>query len=540
MRSDSKRLGLERGGGRAARLAARAGAGRPVVTAGLAGGQYRALSDRDMARIHDTALRLLETVGMADPIPATLRRALDAGCRLNDHGRLCFPRALVEDAIAAAPRRFPLHARDPRHDREVGGDAVHFATAGEAVNVLDFDTGGYRPSTIVDLYDFFRLADRLEHVHHVGQPVVATDLADPLTHDLSIAYAGLNGTTKSFGFSLANAGHLDLIVALFDAALGREGAFLERPFATIGHCPVVSPLRFGADTSAVQVRAAELGLVSDMCVAPQAGATAPAALAGALAQAVAETLAALVQVHLTRRGARMLFGNWVFVSDLRTGAFSGGSGEEALLMAGAAQMARYYDLPGSVAAGMTDSKMPDYQAGMEKGLTLALAGLAGGNMVYEAAGMMSSLMGTSFEAMVIDNEIIGSVQRTLRGIEVDEATLSFDVIADVTLNGPNHFLGHRQTLMRMESEFLYPAVADRRSLALWEAGDGDGILERAHAVATSILRSHFPTFLDERADQALRRHFPLGLPSEAMTAAGTRWNRPEGPRQAGADRRSGL
>src|SRR5690606_34705601 len=116
-------------------------------------------------------------------------------------------------------------------------------TAGEAVNVLDFDTGGYRPSTIVDLYDFFRLADRLEHVHHVGQPVVATDLADPLTHDLSIAYAGLNGTTKSFGFSLANAGHLDRIVALFDAALGRDGAFLERPFATIGHCPVVSPLR---------------------------------------------------------------------------------------------------------------------------------------------------------------------------------------------------------------------------------------------------------------------------------------------------------
>ncbi|MFZ1680688.1 MAG: trimethylamine methyltransferase family protein, partial [Rhizobiaceae bacterium] len=258
------------------------------------------------------------------------------------------------------------------------------------------------------------------------------------------------------------------------------------------------------------------------------------------AQAVAETLAALVQVQLARRGARMPFGNWVFVSDLRTGAFSGGSGEEALLMAGAAQMARYYDLPGSIAAGMTDSKAPDYQAGMEKGLTLALAGLSGGNMVYEAAGMMSSLMATSFEAMVIDNELIGSVQRTLRGIEVDDATLSYDVIADVTLNGPNHFLGHRQTLLRMESEFLYPAVADRRSLALWEAGGRDGIIERARAVVTSVLGTHFPSFAGEEADESLRRRFSLGLPRSAMSAAGTRWNRTPERRRAGADRRSGL
>lgn len=524
MEAASGAVQVGRPGGRAARVSARRSAdSSKAVWPGLKGGRYKPLSQRDLERIHETALQVLETIGMGDPIPATLDRAIAAGCRLNAHGRLCFPRALVEDAIALAPRRYPLHARDPRHDREVGGETVYFCTAGEAVRVIDHETGEHRPSTIVDLYDFYRLADRLEHIHHVGQPIVATDITDLRTHDLSVAYAGFRGTSKSFGFSTATAAHVDQIVAMFDTALGEEGAFLRRPFCMIGHCPVVSPLRFGRDTSEVQVRCAELGLVSDMCVAPQAGATAPAALAGALVQSVAETLAALVQVHLTRRGARMLFGNWVFVSDLRTGAFTGGSGEEALLMAGAAQMARFYGLPGSVAAGMTDSKHTDYQAGLEKGLTVALAGLAGGNMVYEAAGMMSSLLATSYEAMVMDNELLGAVQRTLRGIEVTDDTLSYEVIEDVVLRGPNHYLGHPQTLSLMEREFLYPQVADRQSLADWSSSGKASIVDHARRQVVDILSRHFPASPDDSADAAVRAHFPIALPKEAMRPETTRW-----------------
>lgn len=511
-------------GGRAARRQARAqGTAGQVVQAGQAGGKYRPLSPRDMQRIHETALDVLENIGMAEPLPATLRRALAAGCHLNAQGRLCFPRALVEDIVAAAPRRFPIFARDPVHDREVGGDRVHFCTAGEAVQVIDFASGAHRPSTLRDLYDYYRLADQLEHIHHVGQPIVATDIADITTHNLSVAYAGMAGTAKSYGFSLANAAHVDLVAEMGDMALGQEGAFLKRPFCLIGHCPVVSPLRFGKDTSEVQVRCAELGLVSDMCVAPQAGATAPAALAGALVQAVAETLAALVQVHLTRPGARMFFGNWVFVSDLRTGAFSGGSGEEAVLMAGAAQMARFYDLPGSVAAGMTDSKALDYQAGFEKGLTVALAGLAGGNMVYEAAGMMSSLMATSFEGMVMDNELLGAVQRSLRGIEVTDDTLSYAVIEDVVLRGPNHYLGHSQTLGLMQSEFLYPEVADRQSLSVWHSSGKTTIIDHARVRVQEILSQHYPAFPDAATDAAIRARFPIALARTDMQAGNGRW-----------------
>ena len=121
---------------------------------------------------------------------------------------------------------------------------------------------------------------------------------------------------------------------------------------------------------------------------------------------------------LVRPGSPMMFGAWPLVSDLRTGSFTGGSGEQALLMAAVAQMANFYNLPGSVAAGMTDAKLPDNQAGFEKGVTTTIVALAGGNFVSESAGMLASLVGVSYEALVIDNDMLGLVQRTLRGIEV--------------------------------------------------------------------------------------------------------------------------
>ena len=109
---------------------------------------------------------------------------------------------------------------------------------------------------------------------------------------------------------------------------------------------------------------------------------------------------------------------------------------------------------------MTDSKIPDAQAGYEKGISAVLAGLSGGNRILESAGMLGSLMGCSFEALFIDNDMLGMVQRGIRGIEVNEETLSIDVIKDVAL-GPGHYLGHGQTLEKMQSEFLYPKIADR-------------------------------------------------------------------------------
>ena len=509
---------------RAARIAERASPRRsPAVRPGLPGGAYSPLSDRDLAAIHAIVLKLLANVGLGAVTDEIREIATAGGAHLNAHGRLCFPPALVEDLLAGAAREVTYHARDPARTVRSGGRRVYFATSGEAVRVVDSVTGAYRPSTLLDLYDFFRLADYLEHVDFCGQQVVATEICeDARLHAINIAYAGAAATTKPFSVSLADPATVGEVEALWDRVLGAEGAFRRRPFAAIGVCPIVSPLRFGPDTSAVLCEAARRGLPVSACTAPQAGATAPAALAGALAQSTAEALAIVVLVNLINPGGPVDFGPWTFVSDLRTGSFTGGGGEEAVLEAAGAQIARFYRLPGIVAAGMTDAKRPDYQAGYEKGLTIALAALAGGNMICECAGMMGSLFGCSFESMVLDDDLIGAVQRALRGIEVDDETLSYELIARTVL-GPGHYLGADQTLSLMQTEYLYPKLGDRTSVAEWQSRGSPELLATARARVHEILSSHYPRPIEPRIDEAIRASHDIRIAPELMRFGNSRW-----------------
>ena len=201
-------------------------------------------------------------------------------------------------------------------------------------------------------------------------------------------------------------------------------------------------------------------------------------------------------------------GLWPFVSDLRTGAMSGGSGEEGVLNAAAAQVVNWLGLPSGVAAGMTDSKVPDNQSGYEKGINVTLAGQAGANIVYESAGMLGSLLGCSLEALVIDNDMLGSINRTVRGIEVSEESLSVEVIKEV-VHGPGHFLGSQQTLDLMQREYIYPEIGDRDTPDNWLDAGGRDALQVAHTYVKDLLKRHRPSHVPAANEQAIRDHFPI-------------------------------
>jgi trimethylamine---corrinoid protein Co-methyltransferase len=512
-----------RAGGHAGRKRRRtAGGSSKAVHPGLLGGSYRPLSDRDMERIHQTALDVLENIGLASPIPILREHALAKGCRIDERGRLCFPRALVEDILAGAPRGYIVHGRHSDQDREISGARVHFDAGGESMLTLDFGTGRYRPSTLTDLYDFARLVDRLDHVHLFSRVVSATDIPDLFANDINTAYASMAGTGKHIHLTFCDVKHVDAAIAMMDLILGGEGRHLERPFCSSGGCPVASPLTYEKNSSEVCIAATRMGGNVAVVIAPQAGSTAPAALAGTLVQTVAETLAALLLVNLVVPGHPVGFGPWPFVSDLRTGAFSGGGGEAAVLNAAAAQIGNFYGLPTIVGAGMTDSKLADNQAGYEKGLSIALAALAGANIISETTGMLASLTGCSFEAMVIDNEMLGCIQRALRGIEVTDETLSYQVIRDVAY-GEGHFLGHPQTLELMETEYLYPEIADRSAPSAWQEAGAHGIRDHARERARKLLVSHYPEYIDRAADAKIRALFPIALPRAAMRPGNDRW-----------------
>ena len=58
------------------------------------------------------------------------------------------------------------------------------------------------------------------------------------------------------------------------------------------------------------------------------------------------------------------------------GRHVGRFGEQAILSAAVGQMGKFLGLPTGSAAGMADAKLPDAQAGYEKGITNVMAGLA--------------------------------------------------------------------------------------------------------------------------------------------------------------------
>ncbi len=502
-------------GGRAARRAERrdgAGSGpTAAIWPGIEGGRYRPLSAEGIEAIHRTALTILAEIGLANASPRCIETVTAAGGALSDGGRLLFPSELVLRMLEGAGRGFKLHGQRPEHDLDPSGLRIHLGTSGAAVHIIDSATGAFRESKLADLYAMARLAEALPNIHMFQRTVVARDIADTHQMELNTAYACAAGTAKPIGTSFSSVETMRAAIEMFHMIAGGEAAWRARPFCCVSTCFVVPPLTFAEEALSIIECAADTGTPLKLVSAGQAGATSPAPLAGAVAQQTAEVLAGLVYVNLLSPGHPATFGALPFVSDLRTGAMSGGSAEQGLLMAACAQMAQFYDIPCAVSAGMTDSKMPDFQAGYEKGYTELLSALAGANLIYEAAGMYGSLLGCSLESFVLDNDMIGSVLRAARGLEVSEETLSLDTIREVCVGGPGHFLGHAQTIGRMQSDYFYPALADRRTPQEWaEAADKD-LLARARARTAELLAMPAPDHLPAEVDRAIRGRFPIRL-----------------------------
>ncbi len=503
-----------RSGGRAARRAARAApvaAEARSIKPGMSGGQYRPLSDDQVKQIHEAALEALETIGLCDAPQSGIDYLVSAGCIAGDDGRIRFPRAVVEDALGKACRDITLCGRDPQHDLHLNGTRVHFGTAGAAVNMVDVEGREYRESTVQDLHDAARITDVLNNIHFLQRPMVCRDILDNREMDYNTVYATVSGTTKHIGTSFTEPDFVGDALEMLHMIAGGEAEWRARPFVSNSNCFVVPPLKFATEACQVMEQCIAGGMPVLLLSAGMAGATAPSTVAGAIVQATAECLAGLVYVNAIKPGHPAIFGTWPFGLDLRTGAMTGGSGEQALLTSGCAQMHNFYGLPGGAAAGMTDAKLPDMQAGWEQMCSNVLAGVAGLNMVYESVGMHASLLGFCHESLILGDDLLGHAQRVLRGIEVDETTLALAQMREVCLGGPGHYLGTSETLARMETDYVYPTLGDRSSPKEWNEIGKPDLNKKAIARKEEILSQPSAARFDPALDMALRERFNIHL-----------------------------
>ena len=188
------------------------------------------LTPHQIEQIHKAALEVLRVTGIKSPHPEVLDAALKCGCRLDDDNRLLFPSSLVEDIIAGAGRDFVLHGQIEKHNIELSNGHVHFATGGAAVNILDSQTGEYRPSVLSDLYNIARIVNELDNIQWFARPVVATDITEARALDLNTVYACAMGCTKHLGTSISHHDHVADVIKMLDSLMGEDGYFKKSPF----------------------------------------------------------------------------------------------------------------------------------------------------------------------------------------------------------------------------------------------------------------------------------------------------------------------
>jgi len=471
----------------------------------MSSGCYGMLSSEEVAEIDRTGRRILERVGIRILDSSYLELLSEAGASVDYEAQIArLEGAWLDEVLSRAPRRFALCSRDGESDILLGEGKVFFANGGRVFRILDMGTGGYRLTLLRDVAHTAALVDRLDNLGFYIIACQAHDAAPDVYH-LNDFYHAFNHTTKHVMGGCDTFEGVKQMWELASLIAGGGENLRERPFVSVITNPI-SPLTVEASTLHTLYFCGTHGIPVTCAPAPISGATAPATLAGTLSQMHAEALAGVALVQIFAPGSKVLYGAVPTAMDLRTMEYTMGSVEIAMMNASAVQLARTYQLPIYASAGITESKRPDIQAGVEKALSSLMVAMAGADCIHLAAGMLDSGNSISYEQYAIDNEIIGMIHRVRKGIAVTEDTIGFEVIEKVGPGG--NYVLEDHTVEHMMSEFFYPNMGVRHSFDIWEEKGRPSMLSRARELVERILDEGEEGLLDPDLIEEINEAFP--------------------------------
>ena len=315
-----------------------------------AGFSLGGMTTDELYEIHLATLEVLEKTGIFIG-HAEARELFDgAGAGVDPKtGMVNIPPYLVEDAIRSAPSKILLAGRDPRHDRVLESNRVHFTNFSEGVQINDPFTGERRVPVYADLENAARVIDYLDEIDVCEKALGASDVP-PAVVPLYNSLAFLSNTTKHCPVGPGDGFLLKRLVAMAAEIAGGRNQLLKRPVLSFCTCPV-SPLKLIDECCDILVESARAGIPVNILSMAMAGGTAPIHLAGTLVTHNAEVLGGLVLTQIARRGAPVIYGSSTTAMDLRMAAAAVGTPECAMISGAVARLARYYALPSYVAGG---------------------------------------------------------------------------------------------------------------------------------------------------------------------------------------------
>ena len=471
--------------------------GVPYIVRGIP--TYDILSQENLERIERTADRILAEIGIEfrdDPV------ALDhwkrAGAKV-DGLLVRFEPGMLREIVSTAPAEFVQHARNPEHSVRIGGNNVVFAPAYGSPFVMDLDKGR-RYGTLEDFGNFIKLAQSSPWLHHSGGTICEpVDIPVNKRH-LDMVYSHIKFSDRAFMGSVTAEERAEDSIEMARILFGAD--FVDRNCVILGNVNVNSPLVWdGTMTNSLRAyaRANQAAVIVPFI---RGGAMGPVTNAGAIAQAYAETLAGCALTQLERKGAPVIFGNFLSSMSLRSGSPTFGTPEPAIGSMVIGQLARRLKLPLRCAGNFSNSKLPDGQA-MQEGLMSMLSAVhCGANFILHSAGFLDGLLSMSYEKFVMDADLCGALHSYLAGVTVDDNTLAFDAFEEV---GPgSHFLGSAHTMRNYQTAFWDSTLSDNEPFEKWSGeGGSTDIATRANRQWKKMLAEYEAPPLDAAVDEAL-------------------------------------
>jgi len=457
------------------------------------------LTGDQLERIHSASLAILERVGVHVPHDEVLSRFAAAGAKVDtkaQHVRI--PPDLVMRLLQQAGRQFTLYGRDLSKTACFGvGKRNYNSVAGEAMWV-DEVGGNRRYATLDDVATAARFGDALDQINLVGA------MADP--HELPVEYrcvemmaTMLRNTTKPIHFWLYDRASAKYLIEMTVALRGDEQKAAKFP-VFYPFLEPISPLRFPFNGVDLLFETARLNLPVPIGPMAQMGLSAPATIAATMAQENAEILAGVCITQLVRPGMPVCYGGICHAFDMATTQLIFSGPEQAIFGVAMTQMGKRYGLPVYINVGLTDSKRPDAQAGLEAGITLVLGAAAGAD-IFGHMGISGVDQASSLDILVLQNEIIAFVESTLREIDFSDEALGFDEIAAAGPGGT--FIDREHTAAHFRRELWFPRLLDRNYYQAWHDAGGESTEERCRRRKQEILRAHRPEPLPRHLDRAI-------------------------------------
>ena len=441
---------------------------------------YKVIPDQDIDSIHLATLRVLSEVGIIMHNPPAQKMMADAGAIVKGD-RVCFPANMVEDLLSKTGGEVKTRGRSG-DTVSLGDGKIHWHNVGGVPNVYDPKTGKTRYATIKDVQQSTRLLDFLENATTITPFFTPIDVPGELM-SLSMYRHAIPNTTKPLqGPGVQVAAEVKYAAQMAEV-IGKVDEVL-----TMSVSPV-SPLTFPAKLVELMIEIAKLGIPFGPLPCPTAGTTAPLSLAGALTQQNAEVLASIIIVKLVQPDIPIIYCGRLAMMEPRTGISVWGGVELGVASAAAVQLGHRYNLPVNVYGLSTNAHVFDVQNGYERAMNALLPALAGADELSGIGEMEAGVMG-SYAQMVIDNEIIGSVNKAVKGFEVTEESLAVEVIKSV-MDGPKNFIAEKHTISNLRAgEIYYGKLGDRQSFDAWDRNGREGMAERAQFEAERILETH--------------------------------------------------